>query len=82
MIHGGANMAYDTSSIPDSWVDAIQQSEILLLQREVPEAINIMAATCAKENHDHSCIVVLDMGGRDDPISTDLIKLCDVISPN
>jgi len=25
---------------------------------------------------------VLDMGGRDDPISSELISLCDLISPN
>lgn len=38
-----------------------------------------MAARCAKENNVQ---VILDMGGRSDPISDELIRLCDIISPN
>jgi len=55
------------------------QSSILLLQREVPESVNVKAAKCA---HDNQVTVILDMGGRDDPISNELVSLCDVISPN
>lgn len=52
------------------------------MQREVPEAINILAATCAKETKGKSIVTCLDMGGEDEPISNDLIELCDIISPN
>ena len=38
-----------------------------------------MAARCAKDN---KVQVILDMGGRNDPISDELIRLCDIISPN
>ena len=82
MIHGGANMAYDLESLPETWVESILESDVLLLQREVPEEINIMAAETAKKSTEREIVVVLDMGGRDDPISIDLIRLCDVISPN
>lgn len=71
-------MAYE-SELSDSWRSDIAQSSILLLQREIPENINIEVAKCAKANN---VTVILDMGGRDDPISRELISLCDIISPN
>lgn len=55
---------------------------MLLLQREIPENINILAARCAKEVQTHEVTVILDMGGRDEVISKELINLCDIISPN
>lgn len=78
ILDGGANMAY-TESISDDWKRAIAQSSLLLLQREVPERINILSA---KHAHDNGVLVILDMGGRDDPITSELISLCDIISPN
>jgi len=51
----------------------------LLLQREIPEYVNIIAARTAKEA---GTIVILDMGGRDEPLSVELIKQIDIISPN
>ena len=45
----------------------------------MPESINIAAARCARDNN---VTVILDMGGRDEPISDELISLCDIISPN
>ena len=44
--------------------------------------MNILVAKKAKENKDKKVLVVLDMGGMDDPISPELVKLCDIISPN
>ena len=72
-------MAYQQDVIEETWHQIISQSHVLLLQREIPEAINILAAKCAKEN---GVTVVLDMGGRDDLISDEMISLCDIISPN
>ena len=53
-----------------------------MLQREVPDHINLAAAKIAKENKDEERIVILDMGGTDAPISGDLVSLLDYISPN
>ena len=66
IINGGANMAYDAEVFRDGWGLAITRSSVLLLQREVPESVNIAAARCAKDNN---VMVILDMGGRDEPIS-------------
>ena len=50
-----------------------------MLQREVPDHINLAAAQIAKH---HDKLVILDMGGTDQPISEDLVRLIDYISPN
>lgn len=53
-----------------------------MLQREVPDHINLAAAKLAKENKDIERIVILDMGGTDAPIGADLVSYLDYISPN
>jgi sugar/nucleoside kinase (ribokinase family) len=53
--------------------------KILLLQREIPEYVNIVAARIAKEA---GTMVILDVGGRDEPLSEDLLVNIDIISPN
>ncbi len=50
-----------------------------MLQREIPEYVNVIAARVAKEA---GTMVILDMGGRDEPLSEELIKNVDIISPN
>lgn len=49
------------------------------MQREIPEAVNIEAAKVAKANN---AITILDIGGADSPLSDDLLKLLDYVSPN
>ena len=66
----------------NNWSKIIAESDVLLLQREIPEKINILAARCAKEVKTHEITVILDMGGRDEQISNELVDLCDIISPN
>jgi ribokinase len=45
IIIGGANQKYDPNAdLPLEWVDSIKNSGILLLQREIPEHVNIKAA--------------------------------------
>jgi hypothetical protein len=42
----------------------------LVLQREIPERVNVIAARIAKES---GTMVLLDMGGRCDPLGEDLV---------
>jgi ribokinase len=50
----------------------------LLLQREIPEDINIQACQIAKAS---GGVTILDMGGEDRPIDK-LLSLLDIVSPN
>jgi ribokinase len=80
LLVGGANMDFGKDfTFPQAWVQAIEQSCLLLLQREIPESVCLQAARIASKSQ---VKVVLDLGGRDDPVSSELIGLCDVISPN
>ena len=73
----GANHAW---SSPTSLALArIGQSGALLLQREVPEAVNRLAAQAAAAA---GVPVVLDAGGLDAPLPDDLLPLVSVLSPN
>ena len=63
----------------DKWKEAIKGADILMLQREIPEEINALAAKTAKE---FGCKVLLDMGGQDEPLSEELLKNVDIVSPN
>mmetsp|Transcript_5195 Transcript_5195/g.9555 ORF Transcript_5195/g.9555 Transcript_5195/m.9555 type:complete len:309 (+) Transcript_5195:1495-2421(+) len=77
VILGGANMAWPELS--EAHKEVIQSSSAILLQREIPEAINIAAARAAKES---GKLVVMDAGGQDQPISPKLLSLVDILSPN
>jgi len=78
VIVGGANMKWDTI-LDDKFTSKIRNAKVLLMQREIPEEVNIQCAKVAREN---DTLTILDMGGRDDPLSQELIALCDIISPN
>ena len=54
-------------------------AKILLLQREIPEYVNFIAAKIAREA---GTMVILDVGGRDEPFSTDLLNYVDILTPN
>ena len=54
MLVAGANKAY--TEIPDSWVTAIKQADVVLMQREVPEWVNIYLGK-------HASHLILDCGG-------------------
>ena len=61
VIVGGSNQNYvNKTVICDKWKEAIRTAEILMLQREIPEEINILAAEFAQEC---GVKVILDMGG-------------------
>ena len=53
--------------------------KVLLLQREIPEFVNILAARIAKEA---GTLVILDVGGRDELLSKELLNYVDILSPN
>jgi ribokinase len=78
IIVGGANQVYP-DSISEDWAVAIASSSILLMQREIPERVNIEASEIARKN---GVITILDMGGDDAPLSKDLLSLVDYVSPN
>lgn len=77
VIVGGTNIAWH--GVPESMKDTIRASDILLLQREIPEVVNIEAAQVAKAA---GKMVVLDVGGREEPMSQELLSLVDILSPN
>lgn len=78
IIVGGANQQY-ADTIPPAWESAISTANILLMQREIPEHINVAASRIAK-----SCgvITILDMGGNDAPLTHELLEHIDYVSPN
>jgi len=74
ILSAGANRAFDT--IPKSWFEEVQQADILLLQREIPDWVNEAVSECAK-------FVVLDVGGESvKPMPKGLLKNVHILSPN
>lgn len=79
LIIGGANQQYSLSELAEDWQAVIRGADILLMQREVPDQVNLMAAKVAKES---GCKVVLDLGGPLTKVDERLLELVDVLSPN
>lgn len=50
-----------------------------MLQREIPDFVNLVAAKTAKAA---GTTVILDVGGRDEPFDPELFNYIDIISPN
>ena len=57
----------------------MDSGDYLLLQKEIPNSVNLLAAKYAKSK---GKIVILDCGGRDEPLQSDLLANLDYISPN
>ncbi|XP_024536698.1 uncharacterized protein LOC9646316 [Selaginella moellendorffii] len=83
VIVGGANTAWKkrtgSSSIPVQAEETIRKAGALLLQREIPDDVNIEAAKIAREA---DIPVIMDAGGFDSPIPEELLKYITVLSPN
>ena len=77
IIVGAANQAYKQFA-PD-WHDIIKKVDILILQMEIPQSVNIEAARLAKES---GKIVIMDLGGKDEPVEKNILQYLDYISPN
>lgn len=69
----------DKTQLPCSFKEAILNSKVLMLQKEIPMEINVLAAELAKKEKK---IVVLDCGGRNDPLPSCLLENVDILSPN
>jgi ribokinase len=74
----GANHAWPAELAP-ALIQAIQSAGCLLLQREIPETVNLAAAQIAQRC---GVPVILDAGGSDEPLSQALIACLAVFSPN
>lgn len=79
IIVGGANMCSWPQSLPDEHLELLRSAGIVLLQREIPDSVNIQVAKAAKSA---GVPVILDAGGVDAPISQELLELVDIFSPN
>ncbi|XP_024529252.1 uncharacterized protein LOC9631411 [Selaginella moellendorffii] len=83
VIVGGANTAWKkrtgSSTIPVQAEETIRKAGALLLQREIPDDVNIEAAKIAREA---DIPVIMDAGGFDSPIPEELLKYITVLSPN
>ena len=57
---------------------------VVMLQREIPEKVNLLVATyCHLFLKQYGAVtIVLDGGGEDCPISSEMLELCDYIMPN
>lgn len=77
IIIGGANQSW--TALPEPMKNAIDTSQALLLQREIPESVNYAGAVYAKS---HNKLVVMDAGGKLGGIPDLMLGLIDILSPN
>ncbi|KAG7367513.1 xylose isomerase domain containing protein [Nitzschia inconspicua] len=91
VVSGGSNQ-YGWSRWKDAWENPdtdIEQEldqilsgvKCIMLQREVPEYVNLLIASRAKQI-DPTIVVIQDIGGEDRPISKQMLDLCDYVVPN
>jgi len=84
IVCSGSNGKWDTGALESS-VDELfagndeERPACLLLQMEVPGAVNLILAKAAKR---HGVPVFQDLGGEDRPLSEEHMRLCDFVSPN
>lgn len=79
IIVGGANMSCWPETLSQEDLEVMKNCGIVLLQREIPDSVNIQVAKAAKSA---LVPVILDAGGVDMPIPSELLKFIDVLSPN
>lgn len=78
VIVGGANQSPGWA-LTEGTKEIIAGAAYLLLQREVPEHVNVEAAQYARA---HGTQVILDAGGSLEPLSPELLASVDLFSPN
>ncbi|KAL3503055.1 hypothetical protein ACH5RR_037504 [Cinchona calisaya] len=79
IIVGGANMSCWPNTLSDENLELVKNAGILLLQREIPDSVNIQVAKAARSA---GVPVILDAGGVDSPIPPELVTVVDILSPN
>lgn len=57
----------------------LKQASVVVLQREVPNSVNLMVAKCASEA---GVKVVMDAGGSSDPVDKNILPFLYMFSPN
>jgi ribokinase len=77
IIVGGANTA--AWALSQQQTEAIQGATAVLLQREIPDEINLQVARLCQESKVH---VVMDAGGADAPLQPELLSCVNLLSPN
>lgn len=80
IVIGGANQLWpEAQPLSVAASEAISLASCLLLQREIPERVNVAAAAAARAA---GVAVVLDVGGADGEVAPELLALCTCVSPN
>ncbi|XP_016451082.1 ribokinase [Nicotiana tabacum] len=79
IIVGGANMSCWPENLADEDLEIVRNAGIVLLQREIPDFVNIQVAKAARKAH---VPVILDAGGVDSPIPLELLRFVEILSPN
>ncbi|KAG6520525.1 ribokinase [Zingiber officinale] len=79
IIIGGANMNCWPEDLRDEDLEVVRRAGVVLLQREIPDRVNIQIAQAAKNA---GVPIILDAGGMESPIPDELLKLVDFFSPN
>ena len=80
---GGANALgwnADDEALASEFREALRGAKTVMLQREVPERVNVIAATVAREIGVRT--IVLDAGGSFDAADEALLALVDYVAPN
>ncbi|WZZ46210.1 hypothetical protein YC2023_042469 [Brassica napus] len=79
IIVGGANMRGWTKKMSDDELEIVRNAGGVLLQREIPDSINIQVAKDVKRA---VVPVILDVEEMDTPIPNELLDSVDVLSSN
>ncbi|XP_061345327.1 ribokinase [Gastrolobium bilobum] len=79
IVVGGTNMSSWPHTLPHENLELVSSAGIVLLQREIPDSVNVQVAKAAKSA---GVPVILDAGGMDAPIPQELLNFVDILSPN
>ncbi|XP_016581069.2 ribokinase isoform X2 [Capsicum annuum] len=79
IIVGGANMSCWPENFSYEDLEIVRSAGIVLLQREIPDFVYIQVAKAARNA---GVPVILDAGGVDSPIPSELLRCVDIFSPN
>ncbi|MBA0681074.1 hypothetical protein Goari_012732 [Gossypium aridum] len=89
IIVGGANMSSWPDKLSDQDLDVVKNAGIVLLQREIPDSVNIQVAKFSlsfevsfQAAKGAGVTVIMDAGGMDAPMPQELLKFVDIFSPN
>ncbi|PNX94301.1 ribokinase-like protein [Trifolium pratense] len=79
VIVGGTNMSCWPQTLPPQHLEVVSSAGIVLLQREIPDFVNVQVAKAARNA---GVPVIFDAGGFDAPIPQELLDFVDIFSPN